>query len=204
MAPPGSLAARLAGSGQALFAAATGLKGAGASQILALANGRASIGGVLGGAVLMQAFASFWSWLTADYDGPVAVDQISGPRYVLDAWTDNARKSIEVSGRTYSGLNGSSNYELSWSLRHSRTWAPVADTKWLGRGAYGLVAAYKFTRFAPFRCIVTVNGQQTSFQAFDVLIASGGYSSLKARCRVQNQPRALQAETTMIPVTSLS
>ena len=30
-------------------------------------------------------------------------------------------------------------------------------------------------RFAPFRCIVTVNDQQTSFQAFDVLIASGGY-----------------------------
>jgi diacylglycerol kinase family enzyme len=41
--------------------------------------------------------------------------------------------------------------------------------------AYGLVRAYKFIRFAPFRCIITVNGQQTSFQAFDVLIASGGY-----------------------------
>lgn len=52
---------------------------------------------------------------------------------------------------------------------------PHGLKKWLGRGAYGLVAAYKFMRFAPFRCIVTVNGQQTSFQAFDVLIASGGY-----------------------------
>jgi diacylglycerol kinase family enzyme len=52
---------------------------------------------------------------------------------------------------------------------------PHSLKKWLGRGAYGLVAAYKFVRFAPFRCIVTVNGQQTSFQAFDVLIASGGY-----------------------------
>jgi YegS/Rv2252/BmrU family lipid kinase len=52
---------------------------------------------------------------------------------------------------------------------------PHSLKKWLGRGAYGLVAAYKFMRFAPFRCIVTVNGQQTSFQAFDVLIASGGY-----------------------------
>ena len=52
---------------------------------------------------------------------------------------------------------------------------PHSLKKWLGRGAYGLVAASKFIRFAPFRCIVTVNGQQTSFQAFDVLIASGGY-----------------------------
>ena len=52
---------------------------------------------------------------------------------------------------------------------------PHSLKKWLGRGAYGLVAAYKFMRFAPFRCIVTVNDQQTSFQAFDVLIASGGY-----------------------------
>jgi YegS/Rv2252/BmrU family lipid kinase len=52
---------------------------------------------------------------------------------------------------------------------------PHSLKKWFGRGAYGLVAAYKFTRFVPFRCIVTVNGQQTSFQAFDVLIASGGY-----------------------------
>ena len=52
---------------------------------------------------------------------------------------------------------------------------PHSLKKWLGRGAYGLVAAYKFMRFGPFRCIVTINGQQTSFQAFDVLIASGGY-----------------------------
>ena len=52
---------------------------------------------------------------------------------------------------------------------------PHSLKKWLGRGAYGLVAAYKFMRFAPFRCIITVNGQKTSFQAFDVLIASGGY-----------------------------
>jgi YegS/Rv2252/BmrU family lipid kinase len=47
--------------------------------------------------------------------------------------------------------------------------------KWLGRGAYGLVAASKFIRYVPFRCIVTINGQQTSFEALDVLIASGGY-----------------------------
>ena len=38
-----------------------------------------------------------------------------------------------------------------------------------------LVAASKFMRYVSFRCIVTINGQQTSFEALDVLIASGGY-----------------------------
>src|SRR5690348_18078522 len=34
--------------------------------------------------------------------------------------------------------------------------------KWLGRGAYLLVGASKFMRFAPFRCIIAINGQETS------------------------------------------
>ena len=38
-----------------------------------------------------------------------------------------------------------------------------------------LVAASKFIRYVPFRCIVTIDGQETSFEALDVLIASGGY-----------------------------
>ena len=52
---------------------------------------------------------------------------------------------------------------------------PHSLKKWLGRGAYLLVAASKFISYVPFRCIVTINGQQTSFEALDVLIASGGY-----------------------------
>ena len=52
---------------------------------------------------------------------------------------------------------------------------PHSLKRWLGRGAYGLVAASKFIRYVPFRCIVTIDGQQTSFEALDVLIASGGY-----------------------------
>ena len=52
---------------------------------------------------------------------------------------------------------------------------PHGLKKWLGRGAYLLVAASEFMRYVPFRCIVTINGQQTSFEALDVLIASGGY-----------------------------
>jgi YegS/Rv2252/BmrU family lipid kinase len=52
---------------------------------------------------------------------------------------------------------------------------PHSLKKWLGRGAYVLVAASKFIRYVPFRCIVTINGHQTSFEALDVVIASGGY-----------------------------
>jgi YegS/Rv2252/BmrU family lipid kinase len=52
---------------------------------------------------------------------------------------------------------------------------PRSLKKWLGRGAYLLVAASRLMRFAPFRCIVTINGQESSFEAFDVVIAIGGY-----------------------------
>lgn len=38
-----------------------------------------------------------------------------------------------------------------------------------------LVAAHQFVRHKPFRCIVTIDGQQPSFEAFDIRIASGGY-----------------------------
>ncbi len=52
---------------------------------------------------------------------------------------------------------------------------PHALKKWLGRGAYLLVGASKFMSYAPFRCIVAINGQETSFDALDVRIANGGY-----------------------------
>ena len=60
---------------------------------------------------------------------------------------------------------------------------PHSLKKWLGRGAYFLVAAKEFIRYAPFRCIVTIDGQQTSFQALDVMIASGGYQGGVLRAR---------------------
>lgn len=52
---------------------------------------------------------------------------------------------------------------------------PHGLKRWLGRGAYALVAASKFVRFASFRCTVTIEGKQHSFEALDVRIASGGY-----------------------------
>lgn len=47
--------------------------------------------------------------------------------------------------------------------------------KWLGRGAYALIAAIKFVRYQPFRCVIAINGKETSLDAFDVRIANGGY-----------------------------
>lgn len=52
---------------------------------------------------------------------------------------------------------------------------PHSLKRWLGRAAYVLVAANKFLRHQPFRCIVTIDGHETSFDALDVRIASGGY-----------------------------
>jgi hypothetical protein len=132
--PGGSLLAQLASVAQSIFSSATGLKGAGATQVLAALDGSASVFGLLESAGLMQAFSTLWSWLTAGCDGPVAVDQISGPRYVLDAWTDNSAKTVRAIGRMYPGLDsqagclGNSNYELNWSLQHARTWVAVKDS----------------------------------------------------------------------------
>lgn len=52
---------------------------------------------------------------------------------------------------------------------------PHALKRWLGRGAYALVGMNKFVSFRPFRCIVTVDGKETSLSALDIRIASGGY-----------------------------
>ena len=60
---------------------------------------------------------------------------------------------------------------------------PHSLKKWLGRGAYFLVAANEFIRYVPFRCIVTIDGEETSFEALDVMIASGGYQGGVLRAR---------------------
>jgi len=52
---------------------------------------------------------------------------------------------------------------------------PHGLKKWLGRGAYALVGAGSFARYAPFRCVVTIDGKEHAFDALDVRIANGGY-----------------------------
>ena len=91
-----------------------------------------SEGAFLPEGLILEGFANLYSWLNVDCDGPVAVDQISGPRYVLDARTDNATHLIRTQ-QTYPGTNsptgcgGNSNYQVTWSLQHTRTWVPVQD-----------------------------------------------------------------------------
>jgi YegS/Rv2252/BmrU family lipid kinase len=52
---------------------------------------------------------------------------------------------------------------------------PHSLKKWLGRSAYALVGMSKFVRYQPFRCIVTSEGRERTFDALDVRIANGGY-----------------------------
>jgi YegS/Rv2252/BmrU family lipid kinase len=52
---------------------------------------------------------------------------------------------------------------------------PHSLKKWLGRGAYALVGVAKFMRYKPFRCIVTIDGRENTFETLDVRIANGGY-----------------------------
>jgi hypothetical protein len=132
--PGGSIPARLASSAQSIVSGATGIQGAGATQVIAALDGSASLLGLIESAGLMEAFSTLWSWLTADCDGPVAVDQISGPRFALDAWTDNPAKAVRVGKKDYPGLDssagcfGNSDYKVDWSLQHSRTWLAVTDS----------------------------------------------------------------------------
>jgi len=126
--PSGALSGRLAATADQLAGITAGLAGAGAASISAAVLTTAFPLGLL-----LEGFANLWSWLTVDCDGPVAVDQISGPRYVLDAWTDNPIRTFRTR-RSYAGTDsatgcgGNSNYEVIWSLKHSRIWMPVTNT----------------------------------------------------------------------------
>jgi hypothetical protein len=102
-----------------------------AGQSPYLAGAGSVVGDVIGGtnfwvALGKAAFSTFYSWLTVDCDGPIAIDRVSGPRYVIDAWTDTATRSVDFE-RDYAGAPApfgcnTSYYSLEWSLRHARAW----------------------------------------------------------------------------------
>lgn len=123
-----TLTARMAASADQLAGITAGLAGAGATTL-----GAALSSSFLPAGLLLEAFANVWSWLNVDCDGPVAVDQISGPRFVLDAWTDTADQKVHVyqdypGSQSPDGCNDSnSDYVLTWSLRHWRSWLPVGN-----------------------------------------------------------------------------
>jgi hypothetical protein len=119
--PAGTLSGSFAAAADKLASMGAGVAGADAA---ALATGPTGL--------LLIGLSELWSWLSVDCDGPVAVDQISGPRYVLDAWTDNSAESVRMQKRypgsdSPMGCGGNSDYEVIWSLQHSRAWVDVKD-----------------------------------------------------------------------------
>ena len=92
----------------------------------------------------LELFANVYSWLSTDCDGPVAVDQLSGPRYVIDAWADDNTTGTGTIFRqqhypgvdSADGCGGNSDYTVGWLVQHWRGWARV-----LGGAGNGLQSA---------------------------------------------------------------
>jgi hypothetical protein len=136
--PANALTGQLAATADQLTSILVSIAGIGAASI-----GGAAASYAFPSGLTQAAFATLWSWLNIDCDGPVAVDQVSGPRYALDAWTDNPAKKITIN-RDYPGSSApfgcnpdNSLYNLIWSLQRSRTWVQVTqplatDTEELG------------------------------------------------------------------------
>ena len=115
-----------------------------ADQLAGIVAGLASVGKSLSAtltgplfwaAIALEGIANLWSWLSTDCDGPIAIDHVTGPRYVLDQQTDNVDHSIRVVDKKYLGSDdlsepcGKSNYDISWTLHHDREWMPAADAQ---------------------------------------------------------------------------
>jgi hypothetical protein len=117
---------QLAGIGSGLFAA--GAAGAQGISGLGLAGA-----GALG--VALEVFANIYAWLSTDCDGPVAVDHLSGPRFVIDAWADadptgTITRNIHYPGTdSPEGCGGNSDYTVGWLVQHWRGWAGVRATQ---------------------------------------------------------------------------
>lgn len=136
--PAGALTGRVASTADQMAGIASGLAAAGATSIPGVLGATAT-GAAAGAtplfwaAIALEGFATLWSWLNVDCDGPVAVDQVSGPRYVLDAWTDTAVQTLQIDDRAYPGIDSptgcgpNSSYSASWSLSHMHGWARVTD-----------------------------------------------------------------------------
>lgn len=112
-------------------AAATADQLAGIAAGLAASGSAAFTSGYLYIGIALEILANLWSWLDTDCDGPIAADQVAGPRYWIDEQTDNVNNIIQVT-KNYRGTDmpspcGKSNYDIVWSLQHDRTWMPIAD-----------------------------------------------------------------------------
>jgi hypothetical protein len=122
---PDALDGRTASSADQLAGIAAGLQGAAA---VTLGTGAIPV------SVALEVFANVWTWLTTDCDGPVAADQLSGPRYLIDAWADDDPTGSITMTRKYpgsqspDGCGDNSDYDVTWFVQHYRGWAEVVDT----------------------------------------------------------------------------
>jgi hypothetical protein len=101
----------------------------------ALSGIAAGAGGPWGyvAAGVLEASANLYAWLGGNCDGPVAVDQMSGPRYVIDAWADDDPTGSIITTKHYPGTDsphgcgGNSNYQVTWYVQHYRGWSGISD-----------------------------------------------------------------------------
>ena len=113
-----------------------------ADQLAGIGSGLPGAGGLSGGSGVLagagiglsfEVFANLYAWLSVDCDGPVAVDQLSGPRYVIDAWADDDPTGTIFREQHYPGVDSpegcgpNSDYTVGWLVQHWRGWAEVTD-----------------------------------------------------------------------------
>lgn len=95
--------------------------------------------------VAIEGIVDLYAWLSTDCDGPVGVDQVAGPRYWIDERTDNVAHEWRVTKKYRGGEMpspcGDSNYDITWYLKHNRTWLPVADENYRLSSLAGVAAA---------------------------------------------------------------
>lgn len=139
-----TISARVVATADQLAGIGAGLAGAGAKDFAAAAPASLAVG--LG----LELFANVYSWLSTDCDGPVAVDQLSGPRYVIDAWADDDTTGTGTIFRQQhypgvdspDGCGGNSDYTVGWLVQHWRGWASVLNDAGNGlQSAAGVSAA---------------------------------------------------------------
>lgn len=134
----GALSARVAATADQLAGIISNLAPAAAAAAAAAAEGTVvGVGATVATwpfvvGLLAEAFASLYTWLTTDRDGPLAVDQVAGPRYLLDAWLDRNDLTLKFD-RSYPGTDspdgcgGNSLYKVKWSRQRRHSWLPVTD-----------------------------------------------------------------------------
>jgi len=128
-----TLTARVVATADQLAGIGSGLAAAGAAGTAGISTlGLAGAGAV---GLALEVFANIYAWLSTDCDGPVAVDHLSGPRFVIDAWADADPTGTITRNKHYPGTDSpegcgaNSDYTVGWLVQHWRGWAEVQHTQ---------------------------------------------------------------------------